>query len=269
MRLLAVLPILAACTTSDTEAPTPDDGAYQRFVVDDFTFPTSQAQFMSLGSDLNGDGNVDNAIGEAIDALQAEFDIRDDASIRALLGSGDVPSSLELFSSDPNQIVGLQYFATQTDGGAVLRGTAVDAGGFATVGLQQGTVTLLLPALVDTGPTPITLDYTQMQLVPDGSGAYEVGVQGLVEPTVAADAVCASLLDMIATNPSAHEGMVRILDDDFDGSDPTPPTMAGCLASGTIATLLAPDVVGPDKQPYISLGIALHVFTPRNVPPFE
>jgi hypothetical protein len=259
MRLLALVPILAACTAADTEIATPDSGAYQRFVIDDFTFPTSEDEAKAFGSDLDGDGMVDNEIGLAISALSTQADIRDDASVRALIGSGQVPSSLEIFGSD--DVVGLQYFATQGSAGAVLRA-------FATDGLQDGTMTLLLPALVDAAPTPLVLDYVQMQLVPAGSGGYDVRLQGLVEPAQAASAVCVGLLQMIANNPAAHEGVTEILDG--NGSDREPPTMAQCLNSNAIESLLAPDVTAAsDRAPYVSLGIALHVFAPRNVPPFE
>jgi hypothetical protein len=263
MRLLALVPILAACTAADTEIATPDSGAYQRFVIDDFTFPTSEDEAKAFGSDLDGDGMVDNEIGLAISALSTQADIRDDASVRALIGSGQVPSSLEIFGSD--DVVGLQYFATQDGAGAVLRGSSLD-GGFATDALEHDEMTLLLPALVDAAPTPLALDYAQMQLTADGSGGYDVRMQGLVEPAQAANAVCIGLLQMIANNPAAHEGVTEILDG--NGSDREPPTMVQCLASSAIESLLAPDV-DEGSDAYVSIGIALHVFTPRNVPPFE
>ncbi|HEX4452094.1 MAG TPA: hypothetical protein VH143_14545 [Kofleriaceae bacterium] len=265
MRLLVLVPILAACTAADTEIATPDSGATQRFVIDDFTFPTSEDEATALGSDLDGDGFVDNEIGMAISALSTEADIRDDTSIRALIGSGQVPSSIEIFGSD--DVVGVRYDATQGSGGTVLRGSPVD-GGFATVALQRAETTLLLPALVDADPTPLVLDYVQMQLAPTGSGGYDVRVQGLVEPVPAANAVCIGLLQMIANNPAAHAGVIEILDG--LGSDNEPPTMAQCLKSSAIESLLAPDVEqGSDRAAFVSIGIALHVFTPRNVPPFE
>jgi hypothetical protein len=266
MRSVVALGVLAACTTAGTEVSTPDDGAYQRFVVDDFTFPATDSEVEASGSDLGGP-DINNAIGGAIAVLSSQEDIRDDASIRALIGSGQVPSSLEVFGS--GNVVGLQYFATPEQAGGVLRGAALDGGGFSTDGLQPGAMTLLVPALVDADPTPLQLEYTQMKLAPSGSGAYDVRLQGLVDPARAASAVCTGLLQTIANDPSAHDALIEILEDNPDGSDDPPPTMTQCLQSSAIKTLLAPDVTGPDKQPFVSIGIGLHVLTPRNVPPFE
>jgi hypothetical protein len=267
MRLLVLLPILAACTASETE-PTPDHGAHLRLLVDDFVFPTTDEQATSFGSDLDGDNYPDNQIGELIADLMEQADIRDDASVRALIDSDQLASSLEIFagSDDPDEIVGLQYFATPSDGGAVLRGSSSSGGGFATLGgLQQGAMTLVLPALVDADPTPLELEWEQLQLAPSGSGAYEVRLQGLVDQALAQHAVCTNMLQMIANNPSGHAGIIQALDLNMDGTV----TMTECLDSNAIASLLAANVIGPDKIAYVSIGIAMHVFTPRNVPPFE
>jgi hypothetical protein len=265
MRLLALVPILAACASSADE-PTPDVGAYRRLVVDDFTLPTTQDQVKALGSDLDGDGNPDNALGALIAALATQADIRDDAQVRAALGSGAVTSSLELFGSDA--LFGLQYFGSDGEASSSIRATALDDATVATDGLLPASLTLALPALVDCDPTLLAVDYVQMQLAPDGSDGFDVHLQGLVDPTETRDAVCNDLVQMIANDPSQHQGMIDVITDNDNGSA-SAVTMVACLNSSGIQNLLTPDVLGPDKQPHISIGIALHVFTPRNVPPFE
>lgn len=277
MRLLALLPILAACTTSDTgtdadDVPTPHDGSHLRLVIDDYVLPTTEDEAEAMGSDFDHDGNLDNAIGIAISALSTYADIRDDASIRALIGSGQVPSSLEIFGSDDDdQVVGVEYFTTPGIDGSLMRGTALADGGF-TVGLGETQNTLLLPALVDADPTPIGLAYTEMQLSPTGSGSYDVRVQGLVAQDALLYTVCTSLLQAITADPSAHPYLIDFIDgiDILSGSaNPPLPTLEQCIQSSGLANLFSPDVTGPDDGMYVSFGIVLRVVTPRNVPPFE
>jgi hypothetical protein len=272
MRLLALVPILAACTTSDPDVPTPHDGSHLRLVVDDYVLPSSEDEAEAMGSDFDHDGNLDNAIGIAISALSTYADIRDDASIRALIGSGQVPSSLEIFGSDDgSQVVGVEYFATPGIDGSLMRGTALADGGFA-VGLGATETTLLLPALVDADPTPIALAFTEMQLAPTGSGSYDVRVQGLVARDGLINGVCTSLLQAITADPSAHPYLIDFIDgiDILSGSANAPlPTLEQCIQSTGLANLFAPDVTGPDDAMYVSFGIALRAVTPRNVPPFE
>lgn len=268
MRAFVCLPLVAACATPSSPSiePTPSDGAAERFVIDDVSFPTTEDEAKAAGSDLDGDGVVDNAIGIAIEGLLYFGDVRDDASVRTLIGQGAVPSSIEIFGANgdaDDSVVGLAYLGRQTDERSVLRGTMLGSAGFATDGLEATTTTLLLPAFLDVEPTAIDLAFAQYQLVPDASG-FELGIQGMAEPTQTASAACTSILQMIAADPDAHEQLLE----DLGGRNGIV-TIADCLASNVIRTLLSPDVTGPDRQSYVSIGIDVHVSAPRNVPPFE
>jgi hypothetical protein len=265
MRLLIIVPLLAACTR-DASIATPTSGSMQRYVVDDFTYPTTDDQVKSFGSDLDGNGYVDNAIGDVLSALASQDDVRDDSSIRSLIGSGGVPSSIQIFDDDgddANDIVGIEYLGTQTAGGAILRGSELAGGGIATLGLEAGSTTLLLPVFLDAVPTPVELAYSAIEMSPDGSGGFDVRIQGLAEPAPLASAACVSMLQMIAADPQAYDGLVAALSNGSGGVV----TQGECVASRAIHTLLAPDVTGPDQQPYVSLGIGAHVFVPRDIPP--
>ncbi len=246
---------------------TPTSGPLQRFVVDNFAYPATSDDAKAFGSDLDGDGYVDNAIGDALSALATEHDIRDDSSIRSLIGSGAVPSSIQIFDDngdDPTDIVGIEYLGTQTASGAILRGSELAGGGIATLGLEAGSTTLLLPVFPDADPTPIELAYSAIQMAPDGSGGFDVRIQGLAEPEPLASAACVGMLQMIAADPQAYTGLSGVLTDGSGGTI----TQSECVASNLIRSLLAPDVIAPDRQPYVSLGIGAHVFVPRDTPPF-
>jgi hypothetical protein len=244
--------------------PTPTTGAMQRFVIDDVSLPTTEDEATAAGSDLDGNGAIDNEIGNVIEALSTVEDVRDDASVRSLIDHGAVPSSIEIFDANGDAdgaVIGLAFFGRQTDEPSVLRGTALGSG-FATDGLQATTTTVVLPVFLDADPTPIPLAFAQYQLVPDATG-FELGIQGMAEPVQTAEAACTSLLQMITADPAQFTGVVASLDGNGDGKV----TQAECLASSAIKSLLSPDVEGPDRQHYVSVGIDVHVFAPRDIPP--
>ena len=252
--------ILVGCTAS--EPPTPESGPYRRLVLDDMALPTSFVLADSLGIDLNGDGNVDNALGTALRTLFAQGDVRDDSSVRGLIGSGAVPSLIDVFGS--GDLVGVAFHGTPTSDATVLRGTVDGAGGI-DAELQETSLTLLLPALVDADPSPVQLDYAALELSPTGDGGYDVGLQGLAEDKPLKNAACVGLIQMIENDPEDHQEVLMLLDTNQDGKT----SLAECVASSVVATLLYPDVMGPDDQPYFSIGLGMHVVTPPSVPPAE
>jgi hypothetical protein len=268
MRLHAIVPILAAACTSSAPEPTPALGVRRYMFVDDEVLPTSIADVVAAGSDLDGDTKVDNALGDALAALVEQRDARDDASIRRTIASGQVPSTIEIFDAngtEPGAIVGIRY-STRGDAPApVVRGRATDDGGFAAVALQAGPMPLVVPAVVDAAPVPIVLEYAQLELAPDGSDGYAVRVQGLADAGQVAQAACTALIQMIAADPQDHVQLIGLLDGDGDGTV----SPAECPNSPLARTLFAADVRGPDDRPYLSFGIALHAQVPRNVPAIE
>jgi hypothetical protein len=257
--MLFFVPVLAACAATKS-APTPEGGLRNAFAVDDYTLPRNSIEAAADGSDLSGDGAPNNALGDALVGLVSEDDMRDDASIRRLIGSGLDSTVIEVFDDDgdePGAIVGVRY-----GGASVLRAQVLATDAIATTKLQPNDATIFLPAIIDAEPTPLDVVYMQLEMASDGSG-YEVRVQGMLDDDEVKHAACAGFIQLLATDPA--NSMRRLLDSNGDGTV----TPDECVNSSVIQTLLAPDLVGSDGVQYLSFGIALHAQPERNQEVFE
>jgi len=86
MRVQALVVLLVGCgnVTAAPDAPVvdmPNDGpflgAHRHYVIDHQNIPTSSSEAQANGLDLNGDGNVDNQLGNTFGALAGQgFDIK-------------------------------------------------------------------------------------------------------------------------------------------------------------------------------------------------
>lgn len=75
MRGIILVTLLTACTT-ESDAPPPDDPnddmpamSYRHYVIDHIDVPTSAAQAREYGMDLDGNGSIDNQLGNVIATL--------------------------------------------------------------------------------------------------------------------------------------------------------------------------------------------------------
>lgn len=256
------MPVLASCAASPSAPPTPESGEHIRLVLDDVTLPADGSAASGVAVDFNGDGILDNVIGDVIAALVGlGGEARDDASVRSLIGSGGVPSVIDVFGAG-SDVVGIEYQGRAGDAASVLRATADGSGGYATDGVLPASLTVLIPVLQDADAIAMQLDYAAIALTPTGSGGYDVVLQGLVEPDPLVTAGCAALFQMIAADPAAHADLVSLLDTNHDG------TLSPDECTSYMRNLVGPDVTaGSNRTPYTSLGIALHVLAPPSVPP--
>jgi hypothetical protein len=269
MRLLSLMPILAGC--SAVEPPAPTSGQHLRLVLDDMTLPRSAADIAAAAINFTHDGRpYEDELGVWLEALAkgGSDDAPDDASIRRMIGEGRVPSLIDVFDGgglEPGDIVGVSYSGTPEAAASVLRASVTSDHGFATIGMQAASPTVLVPAFVDADPTPVQLDYAELELEPDGVGAYGVRIQGMAEPDPLATAVCTGLIQMITADPSDHPELNTVIDTNQDGTI----SVDECRESSIIQSLTAPDVTGPNHRVYCSFAIAAHVVTPPSVPPAE
>ena len=191
MRCLAILPLLAACASP----PSSIIGPTQRFVVDGVTLPTMPGQAASFGIDLNGDGIVDNTLGNLAATLAAEGDMTTD--VGDLIEDGVVAESIVLtFGVDG--AVGITV-----DDSSQLEAQPTQTGSIATNGAVPVPVALALPALIDADPISLELRETAIQLVADGSG-FDVEIDGLVDGAAFRSAAAAAVVQMAIANPRAH-----------------------------------------------------------------
>jgi hypothetical protein len=246
MRFFSTISLLAACT--DAAPLPPIVGPVTRFVVDGIRFPTTYFDAKAFGSDLDGDGIPDDAIGDLTVALATQDDTTTD--VPDLITDGVVSSSLDL-TMGSDGAVGLTYFGSDGDPGTLtlLRASLAADGSIATDGLQKGSVPIVLPVLADADPTQLVIDEAQLQLVPDGAG-FTVRVQGAADAAAFGNAAAAGLVQMIYANPRAHLILGASLDINHDGVV----TPGEALVSPIVQTLAAPDLkIG------ISFGLELHV----------
>ncbi len=237
MRSVAIVSFLAACASP----PTSITGPTQRFVVDGVTLPTMPGQAATFGIDLNGDGIVDNSLGNLAATLAAEGDLATD--IGDLISDGVLAESIVL-TFGVEGAVGISV-----DDSAQLSSQPTDTGALATDGAVPVQVTLSIPALIDADPIPLELRESALQLVADGSG-FDVQIDGLVDGAAFRTAAAAALVQMAVANPRAHLLLASEIDTNHDGVV----SEAEAVNSPVVAALTAPDI-GSD----VSFGFQLHV----------
>ena len=208
LRAAVVVSIFAACTSSETSEVF--DGAPQRFVVDSVTVPTVAGQAAAFGYDFDGDGEPDNAFGNLTTTLASEGDIASD--VADLVSDGVLTLTIEIVQGDQGDDVQITW-----DSLATWTASVTNTGAITTDGPMPVSIVPRVPALIDADPTQIPLDEVAMQLIPDDAGGYSVQVQALADGSPFRDAAATSVVQMIASNPSAHrllEGELGNMSDD-------------------------------------------------------
>jgi len=259
MRLLATLPLLAACTSS----PPPDapfTGTVHRYAIDRYDFPTSSDQARQLGDDLDGDHAIDNQVGMLAASLANQMDIaRNPLDQHALL-----PSVFEINAHDleNDDHVGVSYVGRPGDvptpaSGRFEDGNYVSARTVDRVHLANGA--LVLPIFADADPVEFPIQRGEIDLVADGTGGYTGRLRGVIDPQIALDQAATAIYRMLRSNPHDHLWLSEILTQDLFGEDPAVEvTLANIQTSSALKSLLAPDLQ-IDGQRWLSFGFGFHL----------
>ncbi len=248
---------LAACTSQPSDITGPYTGPVHRFVVDRFTLAQHTSEAKQLGDDLDGDGTVDNALGQVTGTLASYMDLTTHAP--DMIASGAIASTLELQAADlvNARVVGATYYGATGDP-ATVAGGSITAGSFEsnrTVTTHvPGMAMLHLPVFADADPSLVELDAMELDLEPDGQGGYNGVMRGGV-PQVSLDAaVCLGIQQMVLGHPDDHLVLASILDHDRDGQL----TCDEIVGSTFIGDLLVPDLK-LFGEPVVTLGFGFHV----------
>ena len=239
----------AAACTAEPPPPPPFQSTTSHYRVDDILLPSTSDLVTSFGSDLDGDGQVDNQIGGLIDGLAAANDIYTDAQIRALIGSGAIASEVSITYG--NATASMRYSAELGDDPPAIAGTLGSDGDVFAADLTPGATDLVLPVFAGLAPSTLYLDYAQFELAADGSGAgYIARIQGLADPSATLVAACTGIEDLIASDPASHTELEQEFGSSYDA------------CSSTTSLFLTPDSLY-DGAPYYSFGFAVHL-TPED-----
>lgn len=96
-RVLAALLVTVGCSADKINSPT--TGPISQWVVDAITVPTTSVAANGFAYDLNGDGQADNALGNALAALTSSgFDIQ--AAVDSGVASGAIVQLLQFQTDD-------------------------------------------------------------------------------------------------------------------------------------------------------------------------
>ncbi len=238
----SVIPLLftLACASPHEDVVGPYTGEARRYVVDQIWLSTTNTQAKDYGGDLNGDGYIDNQLGQVVSMLASQGDVTShgDDMIRA----GVVTSSVIITADDlaNDDSVSVRYLASDDDG------TAVEVGGRFIDGAFEpnrtwrtkvpGAATLHLPVFVDADPSTIRLEGVEIELEADGDG-YWAFVHGVVEDPMAA--AFAGMKQMIDERPYDHPFLKKLLDGNNDGVV----TFDELEGNSLFVSLLSPDVM--------------------------
>lgn len=237
----------------------PYTGTVHRFVVDQFSFPTTTTEARAVGDDLDGDNTVDNQLGLTIATLNSFGNVTTHAD--DMVASGAIASVLEIVADDleNDPTVAVRYFGREGDPAIEVGGTIVN-GVFRSNRTRTtqvpGKATLRLPVFADADPSVVVLDGMEIDLSPDQTG-YVVHIRG----GVGEDALAASargVVQMIEANPAGHPSAIRIFDANVDGKV----SMEEATTTDVLEAMVAPDVtlfVDGDDVQRVSLGFAVHV----------
>ncbi len=258
MRPLPLLLLaLASCTSSGSDDIVgPFTGPVTRYVADGFTFPTTNHAAFDVGDDLDGNGTVDNELGQVISTLYQNADLT--AHGADMIAAGAIASSLELQAEDLTRApkAGATYYGADGDPATVVGG--VISGGELVSNRTRttqvpGMAILRLPVFDSADPSVIELDAMELDLTPDGAGGYDALVRGEVRPDALAPALCLGIQQMIYDDPQDHFQMAALFDPQRDGQI----TCDDIAKSSLIESLTAPDVTR-SGHPMISFGFGVH-----------
>lgn len=239
------LVLLAGCGNSPHEIVGPFTGKTYRFAVDKLTLPMQRVDF---AEDLNGDGRVDNQIGNVIGGLAVEGGVASQPSADAQLGSGAVAPIVEITTDDDrlqnDPTVGVRWLDGDspevTPMGAAFGDGALRSNRALTYG-DPVSVPLSLPFLVAADALRVDLVGTDIWLDSDGRGGFTGAIHGAIhmasDPSFMHE-LHRAFVQLVASDPQAGNLLMRLVDDDRDGTI----TFDEFVTNSILANVLAPDV---------------------------
>lgn len=232
---------VAACTSSSSSPPAPSG----RFAVDGFTLPSNHVSWSLYAGDLNGDGNVDNQIGQALVALDFSNDLTTHGS--DMIAAGAIASSIVL---DHGAVT---YYGFDGADATEMPGK-VAKGVITTTRAMPGTANIVVPIFADADPTVAELDAIDVQMVPDGGGGYDVEVHGAFDSGAVWTLLQVGLQQMLWADPDAHYDLAKLIDPQRKGAF----TAQDLQQNSFLNRLLSPDV-NLMERPMVSFGYGMHV----------
>lgn len=235
---------LAACMPGCTSSPKIEPVPTGRFAVDGFTLPIG-SNGHGFDGDLNGDGHGDNQIAQALAALDFSSDVTTHGS--DMIAGGAIASSLVLDR-------GAVFYYGSDGAGAVAMPAKIDKGVITTGRAQPGQAIAVVPIFTDADPSMFALESTDVELVPDGAGGYDVTVHGALEPDAVWNLLQVGLTQMMWADPDAHYDLAKLVDPNRKGTFTAQDLQQNTFLFG----LLSPDV-NLMNRPMVSFGYGMHV----------
>jgi hypothetical protein len=232
--MVSFLVVVAGCGGGSGQVQGPFTGAARRFYVTHLMLPQQRDDF---AEDLNGDGRVDNQLGNitgAIAAYQA-----DNQHLDEIVGA-QPPMMIEIVSDDPSlredDTVGVRWIGG--DGAADQLGAVMHDGALksnrATTTPAYATARLALFA--DADPAAVTLDHYQLDLAPDGEGGFVGQLAGTIPAGDVIPDIAPGLIQMVAND--ARPLFIYWFDVNRDGVI----TLDEIANDHLVQNLIAPDV---------------------------
>lgn len=241
---------LAACGGGDDGDIEPK-GAKYSYVVSQTNVPTTPTMATEFGLDLNGDKNVDNALGQVLSTLSGYFSVQD--AITEAIDQGDIVLLMELQTESFSSAgaVGLQVHlgdmptpAACTDAADMTCRRHLDGNGSFAIATSSPTDALVTGKIAggtfNGGPGNLSLEIAlggpqgvQLDLIgarAKASGISETGI----ESVIVAGALTEEDLNTQVI-PAIHAQIVPIIQRDCTNT--TPPD-CGCPSSSTGKTIL-------------------------------
>lgn len=216
MRIAFALSIfVAGCGGAAGPVHGPYSGSAHRFYVTGLMLPQQRSDY---AVDLNGDGTVDNQLGNIDGSIAGE--LVENQHVDEIVAADRAPMIVELVTDDAalreDATVGVRW----VDGS--------DAGDQLGARLHEGTVTsnpviptptrasVRLPLLASADASTLALDHYQLQLAPDGSGGFVGQLNGTIVAADAVNEIGPQLIQMVrnARPPS----FIRWFDTNRDGT---------------------------------------------------
>jgi hypothetical protein len=250
-----ILLAVASCTNS-TDIVGPFTGPVTRFAVDSITLPTSGTVWQ-IGDDLDGNGYVDNELGQLFGSLSSNRDLSTHAA--DMIASGAIASSLELQAPDLTTAAkaGATYYGAD-NADATLAGGKIVGGVFTSNRTRTthvpGRAVMYLPVFADADPSIVEIDYMELDLTPDGNGGYDALVRGGARADDIFAAMCDAIPQMIIADPTDHYELAGLIDTNHDGQL----SCAEIRRNPLFVQWLYPDVV-LEGETMISVGFAVHL----------
>jgi len=255
MRTVVLAALLLGCSTND-DVVGPFTGTTQRYALYMVELPRTNTMARTFGGDLNGDGSVDNQLGQVISTLAVYNDVT--AHAADMIAGGSIPTALEITADDftDDDSVGVRYLGVPGSRYVELGGTFKDGtfqSNFVATTDVPGQADLYLPVFTEADPSVLDAAKMELWLIPglDEVDTFRADVHAAIPADDGLwDAVYRGFSQMIASDPADHRGMLA----DLDGAPRDGVlTYDDVRHSSLLVSLLSPDLLS-EKPPMISFG---------------